>query len=148
MNNINKEQALARLTSLENEAKELRKIIDAPVKITDRVKTFEDACEVLSLNSTNLLAGCTSKDEIAYRKLKVIIQSLNEGWKPDWKNSSEAKWFSYFEYSEKGFGFSGVFFDYWIANSLVGSRLCFKNRELAEYAAKQFRDIYNDFLNL
>lgn len=29
-----------------------------------------------------------------------------------------------------------------------GSRLCYKSRELAEYAATQFADIYNDFLTI
>ena len=27
----------------------------------------------------------------------------------------------------------------------VGSRLCFKSRELAEYAGKQFKDIYEEY---
>ena len=31
-------------------------------------------------------------------------------------------------------------------NASVGSRLCYKTRELATYAGRQFEGLYNDFL--
>jgi hypothetical protein len=46
---------------------------------------------------------------------------------------------------ESGSGLSYDVYDYWRAVASVGSRLCFKSRELAEYAGKQFIDIYTDF---
>ena len=33
-----------------------------------------------------------------------------------------------------------------LANATVGSRLCYKTRELATYAGRQFEGLYNDFL--
>ena len=116
-------------------------------KITDKIKTLDDACIALGFNTgmSDRLNG--TKDEIAYKKLKVIIQALNEGWTPDWSNSSEAKYYPWFEYSRSsGFGFSTTVCTYTVANAGVGSRLCFKSRELAEYAGKQFIDIYREFL--
>ncbi len=144
MQTIDKKEALKRLSSLENEAKELRKIIDTPVKITDRVKTFEDACEVLGIESFHESFQEGTPDEIAYKKLKVIVAALNEGWKPNWNNLNEAKWQPYFDMRGSGLVFHAA--DIWYSITAVGSRLCFRSRELCEYAGKQFQSIYNDYL--
>ena len=114
-----------------------------------RIKTFEEA-----LQAQNVIfkapEGATP-DEIAYMKLKIITKALNEGWEPDWNNWSEWKYYPYFKMSDNGaapgVGFSYYFYDFDLGYSTVGSRLCFKSRELAEYAATQFKDIYNDFFN-
>lgn len=123
-------------------------------KITDRVKTFEDACDVLDIKPASACSGIIdgvlkqdSKSILAYCKLIIIARALNEGWIPDWNNENEYKYFPYFK-MKSGFGFSASHFGRWHSNSGVGSRLCFRTRELAEYAGKQFEDIYNEFLNL
>jgi len=127
-------------------------------KITDRVKTFKDACEVLGIvEPTHAIPGVVQKtlkrdseSIIAYTKLIFIARALNEGWEPEWTDSNQAKYFPWFEWKKKtsGFGFSGTSYDGWAANATVGSRLCFKTKELAEYAGKQFEEIYNEFLTL
>ena len=144
MQTIDKKEALKRLSSLENEAKELRKINDTLVKITDRVKTFEDACEVLGIESDHDSFQEGTPDEIAYKKLKVIVAALNEGWKPNWDNSSETKWQPYFDMRGSELVYDRAF--NWCTITAVGSRLCFHSRELGEYAGKQFQSIYNDYL--
>lgn len=116
-------------------------------KITDRVKTFDDACDVLGIIPTAVYQEDDTKDEIAYKQLKVIVQALNEGWKPNWADTNQRKWYPYFQY-KSGFGFSLTYYGRWHAVTVVGSRLCFKSSDLAEYAGKQFESIYNDFLNL
>jgi hypothetical protein len=115
-------------------------------KITDRVKTFEDACEVLGLFPNAVVQDGDTVDEAAYKKLKVIVQALNEGWAPDWSNERQYKWYPYFRMS--GFGFSYTNFVRWRSTSAVGSRLCFKSSDLAEYTGQQFLSIYQDFLTL
>jgi hypothetical protein len=132
----------------------LKKILDESFgaaffkqKITDRIKTFEDALEALNLATCDVYTNVDTADERAYKQLKIIVKALNEGWTPDWNNSSEAKYYPWFEY-KKGIGFVFDCCGYYYQTSLVGSRLCFKNRELAEYAAKQFQTIYNDFLTI
>ena len=146
-----KQAALERLDSLENEAKELRKIINAPDKpksIMERVKTFEDICLIEGTTVADFQAQCDnkidSKDERAYKKLKLIAKVLNEGWKPDWSNGNENKYYPYFRMS--GFGFSATYCGWARTGTTGGSRLCFKTRELAEYAGKQFEMIYKDYL--
>jgi hypothetical protein len=119
-------------------------------KITDRVKTFEDACEVLDLEPDDVLHSAHSpflEDHIssikAYCKLIVIAAALNQGWSPDWLNENQQKWYPYFNMS--GFGFSCADFGLWYSTSGVGSRLCFKSRTLALYAGKQFADLYKEY---
>ncbi len=113
-------------------------------KITDRVKTFEDACKVLGIDPADQYCDRhDSPDDIAYKKLKVIIRALNERWTPDWNDSNQAKYWNWFYFDSPGFRFDDADYDY--ANSYVGSRLCFRSEELAEYAAKQFLDLYKQF---
>ena len=123
-----------------------------PVLITDRVKTFEDACEVLGIDpDAQLPYDPTNKFELAmnaFAKLNFIVKALNEGWEPDWKNSNQYKYYPWFKANESGFGFSLTYCDLWRTLTAVGSRLCFKTSDLAIYAGKQFEAIYNEFLTL
>ena len=71
----------------------------APKDITKRVKTYADACAVLGIEPMNeavLVKLGFTNDEIAYRKLKTIAEALNEGWRPDWANSNEYKYWPWF----------------------------------------------------
>jgi hypothetical protein len=126
----------------------------APKNIMERVRSFEDACEILGV-VPNAVA-CTGEPEVlendmpsilAYKKLIIIARALNEGWTPDWSNDNEYKYLPWFKH-KSGFGLSYYVFDYWAAATVVGSRLCFKSSELATYAATQFADIYNDYLTI
>ena len=115
-------------------------------KITDRIKSFTDVVKVLRLDSDDFDENYNSDltaDELAYKKLKAVVKALNEGWEPNWKNQNEYKWIPYFDMSN-GFVLRNV--SDWYQRSNVGSRLCFKSRELAEYAAKQFSDIYKTYM--
>lgn len=114
-------------------------------KITDRVKTFEDACAIMGIQSTEVTSVYDEGDDIAYKKLKVVVAALNEGWTPDWNNNNQPKYYPWFEL-QGGFRLDGV--DCGYALSYVGSRLCFKSRELAAYAGKQFEDLYKQFFTL
>lgn len=53
------------------------------INILERVKSFEDACKVLNLDPEAILEGCFDNQEVALRKLKVILKALNEGHKFD-----------------------------------------------------------------
>lgn len=121
--------------------------------ITDRVKSFEDACQVLGI-STNVpeVKGLPRKHQkaiIANYKLIVIAEALNEGWKPNWQDSDEYKYYPWFDMSNP----AGVGCSYTNAAAsntfaLIGSRLCLKNRELAIYFGQTFTDLFNDSLLL
>lgn len=121
--------------------------------ITDRVKSFEDACQVLGI-STNVpeVKGLPRKHQkaiIANYKLIIIAEALNEGWKPNWQDSDEYKYYPWFDMSNPaGVGYSNSPYTASYTNASVGSRLCLKNRELAIYFGQTFTDLFNDSLLL
>lgn len=134
-------------TEIELTSDQVAKVKKQSTKVTDRIKTFQDACEELGIDSNELHLH-DDYGVSAFIKLQIIVKALNEGWIPDWKNSSQYKYYPYFKTSESGAGFSLVYFDSWITGTFVGSRLCYKNSELAMYAGEQFSDLYNQFLSL
>ena len=125
-------------------------------EITDRVKTYEDACKVLGvepINEQNAKAQGFRSDEIARRKLETIAAALNEGWKPDWNNTDQYKYYPYFYIQEnaKGKGSAGLScassnYAATAATAYFGSRLCFYASRLARYASNQFTDLYEQIL--
>lgn len=125
-------------------------------EITDRVKTYEDACKVLGvepINEQNAKAQGFRSDEIARRKLETIAAALNEGWKPDWNNTDQYKYYPYFYIQEntKGKGYAGLSYAHadcaaMAAGANFGSRLCFYASRLARYAGNQFTDLYEQIL--
>lgn len=110
-------------------------------------------------------------DEIAYIKLKAIASVLNEGWTPQF-TINEYRWFPWFvlytkeeidkmkeeqrsrvvlrsysyAYALGGVACAFAHYDSSHAYAGFGSRLAFKTKELAAYAAKQFIDIWADFV--
>jgi hypothetical protein len=120
---------------------------EAPKNIMERVKTLEDACDVLNIRLYSVYSFDETADETAYKKLKVIAKALNEGWTPNWDDTNEKKWWPWFNLSS-GFGFGHSGYGCTSANTDVGSRLCFKSEELSDYCATQFVDLYKDLLTL
>ena len=125
------------------------------VNITEKVKTFEDACKVLGLDPKNLpiVENLPEKDRqsiIAYFKLTIIARALNEGWEPDFTDWNEWKYWNWFYVESNGAvaGFACALTHSTASNTTatIGSRLCFKTRELATYAREQFQDLYFEYL--
>ena len=121
------------------------------MNITDRIKTYEDACDELGeqpINEDLLRSAGFTEDEINYRKLKTITKALNEGWVADYTNDKQEKWWPWFHHpvSSSGFVFDDALYYYSSATAGSGSRLCFKNSDLAEYAGKQFTELYKNFI--
>ena len=85
---------------------------------------------------------------IAYNRLCTIAQAWNkaDGFEPDFSNTSQYKYFPWFEYSRDAAGFVFALTYNAAAHALAnfGSRLCFKTRERAMQFGKQFIDLWND----
>ena len=114
--------------------------------ITDRVKTYEDACRVLGVNPDIVISDVLSNAEIAYRKLCVVIKALNGGWKPCLGDLCEHKYFLIFRLENGCQVFHGV--DTFFSRSEVPITSLFKSHELAEYAGTQFIDLYRNWLQM
>jgi hypothetical protein len=113
------------------------------------IKSFEDACKKLGIDQgapmTGLILEELKKPIIAAYKLMVIYMAINNGWKPDWSNYNQGKYYPWFEVLSSGFGFSGSSFGYILTITCVGSRLCTDTLEKALYIGKQFETEYKDF---
>lgn len=73
-----------------------------PKNITERVKTFEDACRELGVGHPFVCAyycfddidECNN-DIAAFLKLRIICAALNEGWEPQFTENEE-RWYPFF----------------------------------------------------
>ena len=72
--------------------------------VTERIKTFEDACEELGAEHPLVKLwtdypyiglNSQSEDVVAYMKLRIICAALNEGWKPQF-TKDEYRYFPWF----------------------------------------------------
>ncbi len=150
---MEKEQAIKRLSAIEAETKELRKIIEAskdvkPLK--DRVLTVDDVCLEAGTDIYQFNAKYNDYDEDsrAYELLKIIVKIFNEGWVPNWDDSNQYKYYPYFDMRSSGFGFSTTHCSYAYARTAVGSRLVFKDRPTAELCGKRFEKVYKQYLTI
>ncbi len=106
----------------------------------------------------------------AYLQLRIITAALNEGWEPQFVKG-EYRWYGWYDLISKedyealsdeekgrcvgrsyvnanargGLVYSYAYFASSYSVTGVSSRLAFKSEKLAEYAAKQFIEIYADF---
>jgi len=129
------------------------------MKALEKIKTFEDACKYLRLDPKKVMPdfSCYPKEDhaamIAHAKLVIIARAVNKIankgklWKPDWSNYNQLKYYPWFEMrGSSGFRFGGC--AYWLSRSIVGSRLCFISREVAEYIGKTFEDLYKHYFTI
>lgn len=141
--------------------------------VTERVKTFEDAKNELGIDHPLVqewqLGENLSADLEAYLKLRIIVAALNEGWTPQFTEDEWRYYPWFYLYTQKeidemdeeeknrvvyrsynnAYASGGVACAYANSDSTnagagIGSRLAFKTRELAEYAGKQFIEIWAD----
>lgn len=153
--------------------------------VTERIKTFEDACYELGEENVLVQAYRTAEfntsgnqndvsDVVAYLKLRVIAEALNEGWKPQFTTDEYRyyPWFYIYEqeeiydideekkkslwlfggyssrYSNCGLSCALSAASWSPSHSVVSARLAVKSEALAIYFGKQFIDIWSDYVTL
>lgn len=138
---------------------------DKPQEPNKQIKSFEDAVRFLGIDEfddedyLSYLQGfpvpilANDEDIIrknAYAKLITIATAWNkiDGFVADWEDTSQYKYFPWFEYSRASARFmsAGTYISATYASVVFGSCLCFKTRERAIQFGKQFIDLWNDFL--
>ena len=153
--------------------------------VTERIKTFEDACNELGEENVLVQAYRTAEfntsgnqndvlDVVAYLKLRVIAEALNEGWKPKF-TKDEYRYYPWFylyrqveidnmdEKKKKTMWLFGgpsnhgsvcglacaYSANVWSgSDSAVSARLAVKSEALAKYFGQQFTDIWSDYVAL
>lgn len=84
---------------------------------------------------------------IALNQLLVIAQAWNilDNFIPDFSDSNQAKWFSWFKYKKDvgKFVYTQSYTSPVGTNACISSLLCFKTQERADQFGKQFVDLFN-----
>lgn len=117
------------------------------------VKTWEELCELKGFDPVKILPDASMYPEehrkavIAQAKLFIIADVINDGYKFNWDDYNEYKWFNYF-YMDRASGSAFRFYycGYYDRDSPVGSRLCFKTEKKAQHVAKYFLELYRDWM--
>ena len=119
------------------------------------IQSYEDACQLLGIKPTYpKFVQCVKIDRtsmIAYHKLIIIIRALNllpngKCWVPDFDNCEYKYGLWWHITSDNKLGCALTADAHAYASALIGSRLLFRSRPLAEYCAKQFKDLWQDYL--
>lgn len=115
-----------------------------------KITSYEDACKVLNIQPINeeVFNAFPKEDQrsmLAYHKLTVITRALNNGWKPNWDDQNEWKYYPLFRYVNAGLSYAYTYSAATITYAYFGSRLCFPTSALAKYAAEHFADLYRDY---
>lgn len=153
----------------QNVMERIKTFEDAVAELSNRATNGDKDAGKL-LDEWKINSQVCSKDLQAYLKLRIITYALNEGWKPQYTNG-ERRWYFWYEIINKerydklsaeekshvvGRGsvnegaYYGLVYTHPNYASLgsgtgYGSRLAFKSEELAEYAGKQFCEIYEEY---
>lgn len=116
------------------------------INITERVKTFEDACKIKGINPDSEFFTSTvlRKNEVAFRKLEVITEVLNEGKTIEIYNKNAWKHFPYFYNNGGVFSFDCVID--WFSYLIIPAPLLFVDKAIADYSGKQFESLYLEYL--
>lgn len=72
-----------------------------------KITSYEDACRVLNIQPINeevfnIFPKEDQRSMLAYHKLTVITRALNNGWKPNWDDQNEWKYYPLFRYVNAG----------------------------------------------
>lgn len=78
-----------------------------------KITSYEDACKVLNIQPINeeVFNAFPKEDQrsmLAYHKLTVITRALNNGWKPNWDDQNEWKYYPLFRYVNAGLSYAAT----------------------------------------
>ena len=113
-------------------------ILDKP-----NISSFTDACNILGLHEPDLIKPDYDYKHEALTKLTVIIEALNDGWKPDLTDRNQKKWYNWFHMENGEFMFYDT--NCTSRHMYVPSALHFKSEELAIYCKDNFIDSYKQY---
>ena len=121
------------------------------MKIQDKIKTFEDAMEATGrkdIPDFSTFPEDMRKHFEAMFKMVVIVEALNEGWKPDVCDRNVYRWFPWFAPNGSPSSFALYASLYGNASAVAGSgsRLALKSEGLADYCGKQFVELWKEML--
>ena len=102
-----------------------------------KITSYEDACKVLNIQPINeeVFNAFPKEDQrsmLAYHKLTVITRALNNGWKPNWDDQNEWKYYPLFRYVNAGLSCAA-------ADSAAADAACRLSALLSHVRAREIR---------
>ena len=130
-----------------NNKEKLQKQANKLQQELDKLKTQIDSCDTVDIfTATTYKEVCkrlgVKEDKNPFNKIKHLEQYFNEGWKPNWKNQNEYKWYPYYTLNNScGLVFDGSYDGGCFFFGYVGF---FKTKEISNFIGKTFISIYKE----
>ena len=144
---------------------------DALQELNTKALSGDETAAILLADYESNADNIKNPQILAYMRLAIIAYALNEGWEPKF-TTDEYRYYPWFcLYTQKeidemdeedkgrvlgrssvsagasaGVAYSSTNSASASSSTSYGGRLCFKTRDLAEYAGKQFLDIWAEFM--
>lgn len=130
-----------------NFAQSTRVKLLSKISVEDRIKDYSDICDELAekplvIEDFAFLPEYQRKKALASAKLNQIAKLLNGKWQPNWTDTSENKWYPYFEFTGRGLVFHCSYFHDLSFDGLV----VFKDEQTATFVGKTFIQLYEDLM--
>lgn len=118
--------------------------------LKDRIDSYEDVCKelnrpVLTVKDFKHLPEDQRERALATHQIENITTLFNKGWKPNFNDIREYKYYIWFRKQSSGWVVSGYCFASGISG--FGSDLYYQTKEDALWCADKFLVIYNKLLN-
>lgn len=118
------------------------------IDIRERVIDYESACREIGIEPLTVedFDFLPEEDQSrAFNRHQVVIgaRALCGDWKPNFKDTNQAKWYAYFYGESEGFS-SVSFCDFYY--SVSGSDLMLPTQELTDHIRKSFKDQFITYL--
>lgn len=139
---MNKKEALKRLSSIEEETKQLRAIINSEKCYTlNDLTSYAQACKILGEKSKS----SPSNSEIIKTIVKAAnyLDNNNQIWRVDF-TKSYYKYLPYFNNNGSGFGF--YYAGYFNSSAYYSVGFYYKNSSTCELITKRFLKLYQEWL--
>lgn len=142
-------------SSTDHEKDVLKKVfagkIDFNLPITERVKTFYNACDVLgisrSLPDVRDLPNEMKEIVIRFYKVAIIVKALNEGWEPDWCDKDQDKFTiakdEFYDKLNPSYPYNYDIMQ--VTINRFNALIVFKSKELAAHFLTFFKDLNYDY---
>ncbi|MCK9402939.1 MAG: hypothetical protein M0Q26_06040 [Chitinophagaceae bacterium] len=114
------------------------------IDVFDRIQSWDAVYEDHGINPAIALPYPIPANEAqawlnTVEKVRLLFESLNDGWKPNYNDANEGKyWPVYRKIKGAGFGFSHTYTYCTVTDTHAGSRLVLKSESLVLHAVKYF----------
>lgn len=112
----------------------------------DKIKDYKSFCKHFNIKELTIKDfeqfGDQAKRMFAFHKIKNFETYFNDGWKANWKDNNEQKWYPYYQGSSGLLVLVGSSCDCYYLESEAGF---YKTKAISDFVGKTFINIYSDY---